>query len=163
MRQYFQPTPEQIEKVQSWLYDGLSLTQIGNLLGVTRNVVSGVIWRRPPLRAIQKQRFDGVSVHWRQKPPQPAQQMITKCLEMPVPDMDDEPKPEEPAAREPAGIPLNDLGLNMCKYPLVWDKDVIGKWLFCGHKTRPDQMYCDKHKRKIYQAQPATPRGGTTR
>jgi len=159
MRQYFQPTPEQIAKVEGWLYDGMSLTQIGNRLGVSRNVVSGVIWRRPPLRAIQKQRFDGVSVHWQHN----SEKMVTKCLEQPVPDMDDEPKPEVPAATEKAGVPLKDLGLNMCKYPLVWDREVVGKWLFCGCRTRPDQIYCSKHQKKISQAQPAPTRGGTTR
>lgn len=166
MRQYFQPTPEQIAKVKEWLYDGMSLTQIGKKLGVTRNVVSGVIWRRPPLRAIQKQRFNGVSVHWQQgnKQQQPVQQMITKCLELPVPDMEDEPdppvKPPEPAARPKSGVPLKDLGPNMCKYPLVWDREVVGHWLFCGHDTRPDQIYCEKHEKRSKQVQ-STSRGTT--
>ena len=167
MRQYFQPTPEQIAKLKGWLYDGLSLTQIGNKLGVTRNVISGVIWRRPPLRAIQKQR-SGASSHWQQvRPhPQPAQQMINKYLEVPVSDiMEDEPdppvKPDEPAAPETVGVLLKDLGHNMCKYPLAWDREATGHYWFCGHETRPDQIYCEKHEKKIRQAQPTS--RGTTR
>lgn len=152
MKHYFQPTPQQIAKVKDWLYDGLSLTQIGSMLGVTRNVVSGVIWRRPSLKAIQKQRFNG-TIHYHR--PAPAK-IITKCLEQPVPDMQPPAKDDEPAAPPPpAGVLLKDLGINQCKYPVAFDKDAVGYWLFCGHPTRSDQNYCPKHLKRIRQ-------GGTT-
>lgn len=148
MRHYFQPTQDQIDQVQGWLYDGLSMSQIGRRLGVSRNVVSGVIWRRPTLREIQRQRFGSSTLA---RIPKPVN-IITKFIDSGVPQMMAN-EPERPSAQLPAkeGVILNDLGVAMCKYPLAWDDYAIGGWRFCGKRTKPDDVYCNKHKLIVRQ------------
>lgn len=143
MKQYFQPTQTQIDQVKAWLYDGLSMSQIGTLLGVTRNVVSGIIWRRPFLKAIQKQRFNGVT-HWQRSPVK----MVTKSLDFVAPA-----PPPPPPLPVPVGLALKDLGVHQCRYPIAHDVEIVGHYLFCAAATEPDRIYCARHFPKTSNGQ----------
>jgi hypothetical protein len=55
---------------------------------------------------------------------------------------------EAEATQKPPGIPLVELGLCQCHWPIAEDHSAIGKHLFCGIAIAPGEMYCEPHRRK---------------
>ncbi|HMF66057.1 MAG TPA: GcrA family cell cycle regulator [Phyllobacterium sp.] len=149
-RAEFHPTQDHLEKVRGWLFDGFSRGQIAAKLGVTKGVVDGLVWRREDLRSISphakgfpQHRRSELSLEIKRE-----QQRMKDKQPEPEPVPDTEPEPERPAT----GVPLKELGHAQCKYPVAWDAEAVGGWLFCGHGTKADQVYCEKHRKITTQA-----------
>lgn len=54
-----------------------------------------------------------------------------------------------------------ELKTNECKYPVNFDPEVQGLWLFCAEATVPGEVYCKKHKAvcaTVAHYRPATPK-----
>ena len=47
-------------------------------------------------------------------------------------------------------VPLMNLGMNQCRWPVVEDRNVTGGYLFCGRATVIGEVYCREHKRMAH-------------
>ncbi len=121
-----------------WTVDGASAGQIAAFLGVTRNVVIGVIHRRGWAQA-------GGGTRQRPRPRLPA---APKAPRPPAEVM-------AAAAAKPSALVLDptkfvafdQLGPHHCRYPV----DEGGKGgMYCG-LTPNESPYCDGHARIVYQ------------
>jgi hypothetical protein len=45
--------------------------------------------------------------------------------------------------------PLMELKPNECRFPLEFDREVIGHYYFCADTTDRDASYCDRHKKLL--------------
>lgn len=140
-------TKERVEQLTQLAADGLSASQIGAELGITRNAAIGKIkrdkleWncRRPDPQKI------------RTRPRLPVQSAV--ILRKPIVAM---PEPEPlPATSGPTehsrSVPITDLFADECKWPVGEDN---GRHLFCGARKEfpdhPDLNYCAAHARMAY-------------
>jgi GcrA cell cycle regulator len=129
---------EQLEIVKTrWTVDGDSAGQIAGGLGVTRNVVIGVIHRRGWVQAGGE-------------PGRPRPRLPVIHHREPRP-----PKPETPAKAARTALVVDDpeqhvaldqLGPHHCRYPV----GEAGK--YCGQRPN-GSPYCDGHARIVYQPQ----------
>lgn len=166
-------TDERCEKLISLLKEGLSGSQIGGVLGCTRNAVIGKAHR---IEAALGQKLERV----RKAPAPPRQPRVAttpsssailvahrpQALQL-APQAPREPKPPArasvpaaaPARRPvtmPAGIAVDGkaaprpgqvcgiLQVNGCRWPVGVDEKVIGRHLFCNAE-RGDDRYCATH------------------
>lgn len=157
------PREELINQVVARFNAGETARQIAVALGVTRNVVAGII-----SRARQK----GVDIERRAAYPRKrAADRPAVVLHWPPEDTPREPTP--PAERSPAtiladqpivtemepvllvgskGIPLLQLRHNQCRYPV---KEIARhRWLFCGLATQGNDAWCPGHKAIVFRPLP---------
>ncbi|WP_352841832.1 GcrA family cell cycle regulator [Mesorhizobium sp. M0514] len=62
-----------------------------------------------------------------------------------------------PASRD---VPLIQLGLNQCRFPVSEDRSVPGGYRFCAGPTSPDRVYCDHHHTVVTAVDPRRARPG---
>lgn len=135
-------TKEIIAKLVKLAAQGLSYTEIGKALGITKNAAIGKARRlrisKPPAEAVIKQR----------KPtPKPKQKLA--------------PKPPTPLEKETMltgmkFVSMMDLKDDHCRYPI--DKD--GETVFCG-LPKFKKSFCQEHGAKCYMPpRPLPPHSG---
>ena len=57
-------------------------------------------------------------------------------------------------------IPLIQLGLHQCRFPVSEDPSVPGGYRFCAGPTSPDRVYCDHHHNIVTAVDPRRARSG---
>lgn len=135
-------TKEIIAKLVKLAAQGLSYTEIGKALGITKNAAIGKARRlrisKPPAEAVIKQR----------KP-------------TPKPKQKPAPKPPTPLEKETMltgmkFVSMMDLKDDHCRYPI--DKD--GETVFCG-LPKFKKSFCQEHGAKCYMPpKPLPPHSG---
>ncbi len=135
-------TKEIIAKLVKLAAQGLSYTEIGKALGITKNAAIGKARRlrisKPPAEAVIKQR----------KP-------------TPKPKQKPAPKPPTPLEKETMltgmkFVSMMDLKDDHCRYPI--DKD--GETVFCG-LPKFKKSFCQEHGAKCYMPpRPLPPHSG---
>lgn len=146
MRSGYDWTPARTEQLTQLANERLTSTQIGRVLGVTRNAVIGRL-RRIGVKLLGKpfwQPPEGVT-------PLPRRE-ATPRLVMPAPAL---PEPPVIAVEAPlaVGVRLLSAGFYACRYPL-W-QDVAGPdYPVCGDRTEAiTDPYCSKHADLCFTAQ----------
>lgn len=137
---------EQLETVKTrWTIDGDSAGQIAGGLGVTRNVVIGVIHRRGWVQAGGQRTRPRLPMAPRvPKPPSPA------AAAKPAPA----PKPSALVLDPVNFVVFDQLGPHHCRYPV----DQGGKGgMYCG-LTPNGTPYCEGHARIVYQPHQPRPK-----
>jgi hypothetical protein len=126
-------TPDYLELEKMWK-KGLSITQIGAALGVSRGSISGHIMRA---------RARGFNFEARPTPPMLPPRRLLKSL---APKRVKPPRPP-PLLPKPQSPPkprlLIDSAWNECKYGVAETAD--GLHLFCGQPKFDRQAYCLAH------------------
>lgn len=51
-------------------------------------------------------------------------------------------------------VPLIQLGVYQCRFPVSEDRSVPGGYRFCAGPTSPDRVYCDHHHGIVTQVDP---------
>jgi GcrA cell cycle regulator len=129
---------ERIDRLKALWTRGLTASEIGNELGVSRNAVIGKIHR---LKGYESARMPAGNKHAR---PPPA------------------PKPKPPAPKQPRvvlnvpflNLTIDELRAGVCRYP----HGEASPYLFCGQPTRKGSPYCALHRRMTLQRyQPPPP------
>lgn len=144
-------TEEQDRQLKALWVEGLSASQCGARLGISRNAVIGRVHRldlpaRAPRRLGARHATDGKRERPQRirerKPPKPAPTLATVTLK-PLPLLPvAEPDPNKPG--------LIDLKPGHCKFP-HGDPGTEG-FHFCGAKCERDASpYCDYHRSIAYQ------------
>ncbi|QND64759.1 hypothetical protein HB777_13275 [Mesorhizobium loti] len=57
-------------------------------------------------------------------------------------------------------VPLIQLGLYQCRFPVSEDPSVPGGYRFCAGSTSPDRVYCDHHHSIVTAVDPRRTRSG---
>jgi GcrA cell cycle regulator len=126
-------TDERIDTLRQLLADGLSASQMGDVLGCSRNAILGKIHRlglscrqatavHNPVKGIRPRRS---------RPPQ-SEPRLPRVTFVPLPEL--LPIPDHP-------VELLNLAEHHCRYPY----DVDGGFLFCGRVKLADLPYCAGH------------------
>lgn len=142
---------ELIEQLKKYWEKGLTTSEIGKLLGVTKNSVIGKVHRlnlqKRPSCIIHKDVSGSIGTDKSIKPvqkklPKPKQVIIEKeSKDLETKELPLEVKRE---VKEENLITLMELGSNMCHWPVGDPKS--SDFHFCGHKTKNGATYCDFHK-----------------
>lgn len=161
-------TPEQDARLEEFMREGMSASQIGALFGVSRNAVIGRVHRNKKLKEIglshppgnpgkrvealkkRKSRAKPASELLRLPRPKPQPKRRVKVVS---PSILFEPVPSKPlpepvfiaGERLTVGRPLYLLGLNECQWA-VNDADKGDLHLFCGAPS--EGPWCECHRRK---------------
>jgi GcrA cell cycle regulator len=138
----------------------ISADTIAKQLGTTRNAVLGKVnrlgmsdpkgkrGRKPILRVngsgapVANPAYEGPVYTPAPAKPKPAPDPIEVVLAR------TEPEPPEPPPPPSDGIPMADLRLSSCRWPMP-GRDEWGICLFCG-KHAPKQPYCDEHSARAF-------------
>jgi GcrA cell cycle regulator len=130
---------DRIDRLKALWTRGLTASEIGNELGVSRNAVIGKIHR---LKGYESARKPAGNKHAR---PPPAK-----------------PKPPTPAPKQPRvvlnvpflNLTIDELKTGVCRYP----HGEASPYFFCGQPTREGSPYCALHCRITLQRyQPGAP------
>lgn len=121
-----------INKIQELTNIGLSKSEVGKQLGLTKNQVSGLMhrWKKmcdpddAPTISIKELALEEYGRY-------------LKIVDPPCPEV----IPEE-------GLSLLELPTDSCRFSVSTRED--GVHLFCGHKAWDKSPYCEKHHRKVY-------------
>ncbi|WP_084056565.1 GcrA family cell cycle regulator [Mesorhizobium australicum] len=57
-------------------------------------------------------------------------------------------------------VPLIQLGVYQCRFPVSEDPSVPGGYRFCAGPTSPDRVYCDHHHSIVTAVDPRRARSG---
>jgi len=127
---------------------GKSSREIGLMVGVSRNVIVGMIHRARlaghdvKLKAASGKNFHKIKaekkVKLKPKTPKVAVSPAVKLI----------PFHFVPKTSVPGLIEIQDLGSRQCKYPMKISKE--GKHLFCGEEQQDKSPYCPKHHKACY-------------
>ena len=60
----------------------------------------------------------------------------------------------------PRDVPLIQLGVHQCRFPVSEDPSVPGGYRFCAGATSPDRVYCDHHHNIVTAVDPRRARPG---
>lgn len=131
---------QQLETVKTrWTVDGASAGQIAAGLGVTRNVVIGVIHRRGWAQAGGQSQRPRPRMPSAPRPPKPPAAVAAAAAA----------KPDALVLDPEKFVAFDQLGPHHCRYPV----DEGGKaGMYCG-LTPNESPYCDGHARIVYQPQ----------
>ena len=126
-----------------WLWNERKLTasQIGSLLGVTRNTVIGKARRMGLDRrntANQRKLVADRRKRWRKRPTRPL--IKVEAMPDPIPA----PRPAVPVGQH---VLLIDLQSHHCRWPIGEPPEM----LFCGAVKNGSSSYCEAHARRAYQ------------
>jgi len=141
--------------IEAW-NSGRSSNEIGKMIGVSRNVIVGVIHRARiaghdvKLKAASGKNFHKIKAEKKAKLkpeiPKPAMSPAVKLI----------PLHFVPKTVVPGLIEIQDLGPRQCKYPVKMSSE--GKHLFCGEERQEKSPYCPKHHQKCYDPMRSRPR-----
>ncbi|MCT4552598.1 MAG: hypothetical protein N4A44_02940 [Alphaproteobacteria bacterium] len=194
-------TDKKVEKLKKYLAKGLTTSEIGKKLDLSKNAVIGKIHRlklnetikketpakKPSLfkslsikktpektakKASPKAKKEGTKKATKAKtlelplgeaPAKEAKKAVKKTTKSTKKETTSEEKEikviEKPATKKasaPAstgkGYKLQDIGFNMCKWPLE-EGDEDGNFLFCGCQTEDKKQYCAEHLAEAYVQQ----------
>lgn len=148
-------TDEQRREVKALLAKGASAAGVARKMGLNRNQVLGRIYRDPELA------LRNYSPKPKNSPPRPpklpkptsptsaAVVMVAKAgkgvargttpADAPV-----QTQPEPP--NHPNAMALIGTGTRWCKWPVAVDGRVLGGFLCCGNRSRPNDVYCEHHR-----------------
>ncbi|WP_372784592.1 GcrA family cell cycle regulator [Phenylobacterium sp.] len=148
-----------VERLRAfWVEEGLSATEIGHRLGVTRNAVLGKV-HRLGLSNRRPARTSGAPAPRAPRLPKPPRPVRAKA----IPTLRQvEPPRESPRAEVGPGLVprLEDLGPCACHWP-VGDPSAES-FRFCGRRTG-DPPYCDAHRAVAYKPGGPQPVSGLIR
>lgn len=190
-------TDKKVEKLKKYLAKGLTTSEIGKKLDLSKNAVIGKIHRLKLNETIKREApvkkaglFKSLSM---KKAPEkkPVKSKKTdkkvvkqKTLELPLGESKDKeevkvtkkasvkpvkkendteikeikviektaPKKAKKSSVATKGYKLQDIGYNMCKWPLE-EGDSEGNFLFCGCETDDKKQYCTEHLKEAYVQQ----------
>lgn len=129
---------ERIDAIATIYKDGATARLLGEAIGVTRNTIIGFYSRNPDVAAqypLQVPLKDRVAKNPRKRPPEPRKNRTEPSRPTIV------PAPPIVPDLDRTGIPLLELGRNMCRWP-VNDAKQGELHLFCGEAGFP---YCPHH------------------
>ena len=143
-------TDQEVDRISALIAADLSAAGIAKAMGETRNAIIGIIHRRhlklnnPPKNGAKGRQPKRERAEMKQSriPGVPASEK-TQPSPAKVPELPGADHPCQPAAMR--RVPLIDLRLNECKWPVDHDPTVVGQHLFCGLPTQPERSYCEKH------------------
>jgi hypothetical protein len=145
-----------------WDTTGLSATEIGKAIGVTRGVVMGVIHRfKLNGRVFHRKKKEPVTVAHpkKEEPPVVEETIEVKKPEL-VPKLKPEPVPKPVQETLKLGLQIWDLKRTSCRYILG---PVNGAHtLYCGEPV-VGRSFCEQHQRLCYiYAKPSTAQSADT-
>lgn len=131
-------TPENDDLcIDLWNF-GRSMSQVGDVLGVSRSAIAGRLKR---LRQAGRQIRDGnVGQHNKE-------QRIAGRQRAALRPPANKPIVVKATAEPPMLLPIYELGDRDCHYPCATEG---GVHLFCGHPARLKSDYCDHHHKVVW-------------
>lgn len=161
---------ERIAKVADLLIEGLSASQIGQELDVSRNAVIGIVHRSRYLKSIGFARVAGgrdggtvpgqsarapksvsVSGTSRHRTIRGGKLSLNRMKPPPVSTPLPSPEPIAPRVQlEPRNLRLMQLTARTCKWPVNDPPRGVNGHLFCGHKTTPGKSWCAYHCERAF-------------
>lgn len=133
-------------KVLLKMWKQYSASQIGTVLGRTRNSVIGKIHRLVGNRTIRT-RSKKVYILPRNPPRQPIK---AKIMDEPIPPPPPPPEPKPPAPINGTACTIYELNDGRCKWPLGATYEVAT--MFCGDHAEENRPYCHHHCTIAYGA-----------
>lgn len=144
-------TDEQRQEVKALLAKGATAAGVARKMGLNRNQVLGRIYRDPELA------LRNYSPKPKNSPPRPPRlPKPTSPTSAAVVMVAKAGKAEAEPATAPATTPepsdhLNAMaligtGTRWCKWPVARDSRVLGGFLCCGDRSRPNDVYCEHHR-----------------
>lgn len=148
---------EDVANLCKHVTDGLSFSQIGEILGRSRNACIGKAQRLGINRGRAAQRAVRAPRSRRALRPEPVavKPVLAKTASELVHDKPEEPlpKPSEPLAGSRM-IGLVALREGLCKWPIGDPRDL--QFRFCGADCNRGEVYCSGHRRLAYVPRAAT-------
>lgn len=150
-------TDEKIEAVRRHWLEGKSATEIGMIIGCSRNAVIGIIYRKKITRgAVNRphRKSDGTKPHGNKGKPKASTIVARLARKMRGPELDAAPLPEEDEGVDVTKlIGLMQLNEHTCKFmhgdPLKADSGFCGKPT-CTTADGRQLPYCEHHARRTY-------------
>lgn len=151
-------TNEECEIIEKMVRDGYSASQIGNVIGRSRNAIIGFVCRHLNEKGIGLSRSKGSTGAYARR------RLSDKNYYKPTGNRPGRPKGAEvvsissrkqPAAKarkpaiEPKFLKLEDLTARQCRFACN-DADRGEEHLFCGHLARINSAWCDYHRAVVY-------------
>lgn len=150
-------THEKTQMLRELVASGLSYSQIGRQMGVTKNVVIGRAHRmniRPP--SFKQPSADGAVFQPKPIKSKPRGPRRLFGVLVSSPEMKTPPTPLDVlipphGADAPVSLHLSlaDLGPRQCHYP--YGDPLTPELHFCGHPTNGVKNYCEYHHKRCYQ------------
>ena len=149
-------TEERDRTLAALLRAGLTMSQIGSTLHVTRNAVIGRVHRNKALQQIARNPT-GKNITTTRPPPKkmaPRQVMPAKPKPRPPAAVAAPPPPTPmltpvvvvPEKPMMAMVPLIERAGGTCRFPVEEDPNITGHFLFCGAaRARNSHSYCAYH------------------
>ena len=138
---------EKVEKLRKLFFDGVSVREIAEKLGVSKNAIVGKItrmgWPRRP-NPVKREPSDAPKSPAATQKPTPADSK--QAARVPTP-----PQPVEPAV----------LRQNHHRQaPCSWPNSDGRPWTFCGAPSAAGKPYCEAHAKLAYERTPRYPLRG---
>ncbi len=135
-------TDEVVAHMRELVADGLSASQIGRVLRVTRNAVIGKLARLH------------VSLNGHKSAPPKPKALPPQPKRRPIVMKDDAGKPAEVIKPPPfLGLSIAELSAKQCHY--ASEAEWYPPHTFCGQPCRDGSAYCEFHHRVVWHKPPA--------
>jgi GcrA cell cycle regulator len=128
-------------KLRELLKTPASYGEIGRQLGISRNAVSGMVWRMRKNEAIDRPLPAKKVRLVKQEPRIPAPKATRERLKPHIKQMQAEVQPRK-------GITLMQLNADTCRFSI--GETEAGEYVFCGAPPKTGRPYCEHHCKIAY-------------